>query len=237
MFTPSDALARLVLWDVDLTLVDARGLGAGWYRKALAEVTGHTLQLMPETAGRTELAIATEVLEIHGVDVCDSTLDAVFACLAAAVAQECDELSLRGAAMPGAAVALRVLADSPEVVQSVVTGNLQGVAFAKLDAFGLHRHLDFDIGGFGAASVHRHDLISDSVAKANGKHDTMFEPESVVVIGDTPHDVAGALRFGAVAVAVATGSSSEDELRDSGAHVVLPDLTDTDAVLAAVQGT
>ena len=64
-------MRRLVLWDIDLTLIDARGFGTRWYRKALAEVTGKDLIRMPNTAGRTELAITTDVLNTHGRTVVD----------------------------------------------------------------------------------------------------------------------------------------------------------------------
>lgn len=228
--------ARLVLWDVDLTLIDARSIGVDWYRRALAEVTGVRLRHVPDMAGKTELAITGEVLAAHDIDAAADTVAAMFTALTNVVLADLDALSLRGSAMPGAARALAALAEVPGVVQSLVTGNLPEVAFHKLDAFGLHRHVDFDIGGFGADSLHRHDLISAAAAKAAAKHDAEFVPESVVVVGDTPRDVAGALRHGAIAVAVASGRSDEQELRAAGAHVVLPDLTDTDAVLKAVAG-
>ncbi|WP_243793074.1 HAD hydrolase-like protein [Saccharopolyspora gloriosae] len=228
--------ARLVLWDVDLTLIDARNIGVDWYRRTLSEVTGVQLRHVPDMAGKTELAITGEVLAAHDIDVAAGTVEAMFSTLTTVVLADRDALSLRGSAMPGAAQALAALAEVPGVVQSLVTGNLPEVAFHKLDAFGLHRHVDFDIGGFGAESLHRHDLISAAVAKATAKHDAEFAPESVIVVGDTPRDVAGALRHGAIAVGVASGRSDERELRAAGAHVVLPDLTDTDAVLKAVAG-
>lgn len=226
---------RLVLWDVDLTLIDARGIGTDWYRRALAEVTGLGLRHVPDMAGKTELAITGEVLAAHDVEAAADTVDAMFTALNTAVAADRDGLSLRGNAMPGAARALAALDETPGVLQGLVTGNLPEVAFHKLDAFGLHRHVDFDIGGFGSDSVHRHDLIAAAVRKAGTKHGREFAPDAVVVVGDTPRDVAGALRHGAVAVGVASGRNGEDELREAGAHVVLPDLTDTGAVLAAVR--
>lgn len=224
---------RLVLWDVDLTLIDAGGIGADWYRRALAEVTGQVLRHVPDMAGRTERAITGEVLAAHRTTADEATVRAMFTALAEAVAADRDFLSLHGTAMPGAARALDALAEDG-VVQSVVTGNLPEVAFHKLDAFGLHRHVDFGVGGFGSDSEHRHDLIAAAAGKAAAKHGREFAPESIVVVGDTPHDVSGALRHGALAVGVATGRSGEDELREAGAHVVLPDLTDTGAVQAAV---
>lgn len=226
---------RLVLWDVDLTLIDARGFGKHWYGKALRKVTGDGLREMPDTAGRTELAIASEVLELHGVAANGVNLEAIFTALTTVVAEDRAALSARGSALPGAAEALTALAAMPGVVQTLVTGNLPPVAFIKLDVFDLHHHVDFDIGGFGTDSVHRHDLVAASVAKASAKHGTTFAPEEVVVVGDTPHDVTGALHFGAVAVGVTTGRSDADELDAAGAHVVLPDLSDTDVVLEALR--
>lgn len=223
-----------MLWDIDLTLIDARGFGSRWYRRALAAVTGRTLEQMPDTAGRTELAITTDVLENHGVAADEATIAAMFTALTSAVAETRDELAQRGSALPGAAQALEALSLEPGFVQTLVTGNLAEVAFHKLESFDLHHHVDFGIGGFGAGSVHRHDLIADSVAKAADRAGTTIAPGSVVVVGDTPHDVAGALSFGAVAVGVATGSSTEAELRAAGAHAVLPDLSDTGAVLTAL---
>ncbi|GAB3275361.1 HAD family hydrolase [Parasphingorhabdus pacifica] len=227
--------SRLVLWDIDLTLIDARGFGESWYRAALTEVTGRDLRRMPDTAGRTELAITTDALNNHGVEATETTVAAMFAALTSVVESSRDELASHGHAMPGAALALHALTETPEFMQTAVTGNLPSVALAKLDAFGLDRHLDFEIGGFGTDSVHRNDLISAAVAKAGDKHSTTFAPDDVVVVGDTPHDVAGALHSGAVAVGVATGGSDEGELRDAGAHVVLKDLADTEAVLAALR--
>ncbi|MGP4018196.1 HAD family hydrolase [Saccharopolyspora sp. 5N708] len=228
-------MTRLVLWDIDLTLIDARGFGPRWYHRALVEVTGKALQRMPDTAGRTELAITTDVLEIHDSPTDEATVSAMFAALTSAVAATRDELAQRGSALPGAERALRTLAADPGFTQTLVTGNLAEVAFHKLESFDLHHHVDFEIGGFGAGSMHRHDLIADSVAKTTDRHGGPISPDSVVVVGDTPHDVAGALHFGAIAVGVATGRSTEDDLRSAGAHVVLPDLADTDTVVAALR--
>ncbi|WP_433869696.1 HAD family hydrolase [Saccharopolyspora sp. CA-218241] len=226
--------SRLVLWDIDLTLIDAPGFGPRWYREALAEVTGDELAEMPETAGRTEAAIAADVLRRHGRDADEAAVAALYAALATAVAGSRAELAERGRALPGAARAMTALAAVPGVAQTLVTGNLAEVAFHKLDTFGLHHHVDFDIAGFGDTSPHRHDLIAEAVAKAAAKHGAPWPPEDVVVIGDTPHDVAGALRFGAIAIGVATGRSSAEELTTAGAHAVLPDLADTESVVAAI---
>jgi phosphoglycolate phosphatase len=227
-------MRRLVLWDIDLTLVDLRGMGGRWYRAALNSVVGIDLEHLPSFPGRTERAITVELLKAHQVVPTEELIERLHAALVDVVAAEHPMLLERGRALPGSAEALAALALRRDVVQSLVTGNLVEVARYKLAAFGLDTHLDFDIGGYGTVSEFRPDLVTEAMRLATAKHGTEFVPEAVVVIGDTPHDVEAALHHGAVAVGVATGRNSADELRDAGAHVVLKDLSDTDAVLSAV---
>lgn len=222
---------RLLLWDVDLTLVDFQGFGTRWYTYALSEVAGRRLEHMPETAGRTERAITAEVLRLHDVAVTAERIEAVFTALTRAVLDTREELGNGGSALPGAAALLaRLAADG--FTQSVVTGNLPVVARNKLGAFDLDRHVDLDIGGFGSETEHRQELVAGAVAKAERKHGTSYE--EVFVAGDTPHDVAGALACGARAVGVATGSSGAADLRAAGADIVLEDLTSPEPLLQAL---
>jgi phosphoglycolate phosphatase len=227
---------RLVLWDIDLTLVDLRGLGGGWYAQALADVAGVTLREVPTFPGRTERAITMEVLAAHAIEATDETIRRMWERLVAIATEARPTLAEQGLALPGAAAALEAIAAEATLVQTLVTGNLPEIAMHKLAAFDLHTHLDFDIGGYGSLSAQRPELVAHAVRSAATKHGTPFASDAVVIIGDTPHDVDAALHHGAVAVGVATGRHSEQELRDSGAHVVLTDLSDTAAVLAAVLG-
>lgn len=229
----SRATDVLVLWDIDLTLVDLSGTGGAWYRQALQTVAGVTLDRMPSFPGRTELAITTELLTAHGIEPTPDLVDALWRELVA-VATATSPLHEVGTALPGAAEVLADLAGRGGVVQSLVTGNLPEIAHHKLASFGLHTHLDFDIGGYGTVSAHRPDLVAKAVELAAGKHGTA--PGEVVVIGDTPHDVAAALACGATAVGVATGRHDRAALAESGAHVVLSDLSDTAAAVAAILG-
>jgi phosphoglycolate phosphatase len=224
---------RLVLWDIDQTLIDLRGAGRAWYAHALSEVLGITMTGMPSFFGRTERAITAEVLAAHGVQPDEDLIRRVWVALVAVSEATLPDLAARGLALPGAADALTGLAAHGEVVQSLVTGNLREIAWHKLSAFDLHAHVDFDLGGYGSLSAHRPDLVAHAVGQAVSRHG---EPEAVIVIGDTPHDVEAALTHDAVAVAVATGRFSATELREAGAHVVLPDLADCSAVLTAVLG-
>ncbi|QFZ24779.1 HAD family hydrolase [Saccharothrix syringae] len=220
-----------MLWDIDRTLVDVRDLGRHWYRSALRAVAGLDLVHTPHFGGRTERWITLELLTSHALDPTEELVARMHAELVDVATREHAQLATAGRALPGARAALEALAGRADVVQSLVTGNLPEIARFKLAAFDLDEHLDFGIGGYGQLSEHRPELVLEAVRLAEAKHGRGFR---TVVVGDTPHDVEAALRHGAVAVGVATGSNTAEELREAGAHVVLTDLADTAAVLAAV---
>ncbi|CRK58550.1 Haloacid dehalogenase-like hydrolase [Alloactinosynnema sp. L-07] len=224
----------LVLWDIDLTLVDYSGIGKLWYGQAVNAVLGVDIEHVPLFPGRTERSLTAEILTAHGAELSEDNIQRMFAELVR-LADEADLASL-GRALPGAAAILEALANRADVVQSLVTGNLPELADRKLTPFGLHDYVDFEIGGYGSLSEHRHDLVSAAMAAAGGKHGTTFAPRSVVVIGDTPHDVEAALHHGAVGVGVATGRHTAADLTAAGAHLVLDDLSDTPAVLSGLLG-
>jgi len=224
----------LILWDIDLTLVDYTGTGRAWYGGALARVTGQQLRHLPNFAGRTERSLAKEMLTTHGADPCDEQVERMFAELVAIAGADRPRFPSLGRALIGSAEILTALAARDDVVQSLVTGNLPTLAGYKLEAFDLHHHVDFEIGGYGSLSEAREDLVADAMARAAAKHGTEFPPTSVVVIGDTPMDVAAGRHHGTVTVGVATGRYTAAELADSGAHVVLPNLADTPTVTRAL---
>jgi phosphoglycolate phosphatase len=223
----------LVLWDIDLTLVDLTGIGKEWYAAALSNTLGIPLSYLPAFAGRTERAITVELLGEHGVDPTEQTIQRIFAELVTVARADRDLLPERGRTLPGVPEVVAALAGQDGVVQSLVTGNLPEVSQVKLAPFGLLEHIDLTIGGYGSLSAERGDLVSAAMRLAGEKHGG-FEPECVVVIGDTPHDVSAALAHGAFAIGVATGRHSLDSLRSAGAHAVFRDLSDTGRVLSTV---
>ncbi|ATY10494.1 haloacid dehalogenase [Amycolatopsis sp. AA4] len=227
---------RLVLWDIDHTLVDYTGLGIGWYGAALAAATGAEFRTHPDFGGRTERAITADVLALHGIEPDEETIQRMWRELIAAVERARETLPAEGRALDGAAAVLADFAGREGVVQSLITGNLPEISLHKLAALGLDEHLDLEIGGYGSLSPHRADLVPYAVKAAETKHGTKFPAESVVILGDTPHDIEAALAYGAVAIGVATGRFSAEQLTDAGAHLVLPDLADLSAVRAAVLG-
>jgi phosphoglycolate phosphatase-like HAD superfamily hydrolase len=138
-------------------------------------------------------------------------------------------------ALPGAAAAIGALA-AAGVRQSVLTGNIRPLAELKLGLAGLGAHLDLDVGAYGDVHEVRAELVPVARRAAAAAYGLDFGGPSTVRVGDTPLDVAAALATGARAVGVATGSFPASDLVAACAHVVLPDLTDTALLLAAITG-
>jgi phosphoglycolate phosphatase len=232
------AARRLVLWDVDGTLVEAGQVGRDIFTEAFRVVVGRepdeATARMLAMAGRTDQEIALEFLAAHQIADGETHLPAFSEALVAALAAKAALVRLRGRALPGAEAALEALGGRPGVVQSLLTGNVEANARVKLAAFELDRHLDFEVGGFGSDHWHRPSLVGVARRKAADKHGVAFDAEATVLVGDTPLDVAAGRGGGARVVAVASGSYGPDELAAAGADAVLPDLRDTAAVLAAI---
>jgi phosphoglycolate phosphatase-like HAD superfamily hydrolase len=254
----------LVLWDVDHTLINAGGAGLELYRIAFAELFGGEMPVPASMAGRTERAIVLEVLTLAGLPEPRGKIAAFHAIMAAHAPEVADLIREHGTALPGAAEALAALAMAGTagtvagsaggvgggggghaagdghfarpVVQALLTGNLRPLAEVKLGALGLTEHLDLDVGTYGDAHEVRAELVGPARRRAALAYGGDFSGEATVIVGDTPLDVEAALVTGARAVAVATGYFSVADLTAAGAHVVLPDLTDTGRVLAAILG-
>jgi phosphoglycolate phosphatase-like HAD superfamily hydrolase len=219
----------LVLWDVDYTLVSADGLGTRLYEVVFAEMFGRELTAVAPKAGRTDRAIIGDTLALAGVS--RAHVDAFLSALAQASADGAVRATVRP--LPGAVDAVAALA-AAGIRQSVLTGNVKPLAALKLRLAGLGEHLDLDVGAYGDAHEVRAELVTVARQAARQAYGTDFSGSSTVLVGDTPLDVEAALAAGARVVAVATGSYPAADLAAAGAHVVLPDLTDTAEVLAAV---
>jgi phosphoglycolate phosphatase len=229
----------LVLWDIDYTLVNARGVGSELYTRVFTSRYGRPLPQPGSMAGRTDRAIAREVLALAGLDGLDQELqlfqDALTDTAPAFAARARQVVT----ALPGAAAALAglaALAPGQGPVQSLLTGNIRPMAEIKLAAAGLTRHLDLEVGSYGDQHEIRAELVAPARAAAAAAYGQDFGGTATVLIGDTPLDVAAALATGARAVGVATGHFSTADLTAAGAHAVLPDLTGTAAVVSAILG-
>ncbi|MEJ3748263.1 haloacid dehalogenase-like hydrolase [Actinomycetes bacterium KLBMP 9797] len=225
---------RLVLWDIDHTLIETRGLGRQLYRQAFEAVARRPLAREVDPTGRTELAIFAETLELNGIEANADIQRRYIAELTRQYEANLDELRIRGRILPGATEALAALANLAGPVQTVLTGNLRGVAAVKLRAFGLARYIDLDAGAYGEDDAERSKLVPFAQDRAGRRYGVSFNRDNTIIIGDTVSDVRAAHSGGAAIVAIASGHDNEDELREAGAEIVLPDLTDTDRIIEAL---
>jgi phosphoglycolate phosphatase-like HAD superfamily hydrolase len=224
----------LVLWDVDHTLVDVGGVGARAFRVAFRKVFGRDdTAPLPPMAGRTDRAIAIDLLGANGIANPHRYLEEFRLAAEQALAELEGALRTEGRVLPGAVAALTALRGT-SAVQTLLTGNIRAFAEAKMRVFGLSEHLDLDIGAYGWSHAVRARLVDMARSEARVRHGKEFLGRATVLVGDTPRDVEAALATDAAVIGVATGRYGVGELRDAGAHAVLADLTDTQAVLAAI---
>ena len=225
-----------MLWNIDLTLVDVSRVTRAAYADAFQQVTGRRLIQLPQFAGQSESEIFFDALARNDADDSgDALLAAFYDALAGAFAARQGALTEQGRLLTGAAQAVETLASRPDVVvQSVLTGTIRPNAVAKLAAFGLAGYFDFEVGGYGSESYPKGAQVMMARGRAAEKYGKPFTERNTVYVGDSVRDVAAAKRGGASSVAVATGRSTESDLRAAGADLVLPDLADVPAVLRGI---
>lgn len=225
---------RLVLWNIDLTLVDVTIVTRDAYAEAFRQVTGRPLVKLAPAMGRPDSEIIFETLAVNGIVAEDEHLPAFIAALTTAFAARRKRLDREGRMMPGAKDALKAVARLDGVVQSVLTGTIKGNAVHKLAAFGLDKHVDFEIGGYGEEVYPKATLLQVAQGRAKQKYGCAFTAANTVLIGDSTRDVQAARIGGAGMIAVATGRSTPAELTEAGADIVLRDLANPSEVVAAI---
>jgi phosphoglycolate phosphatase len=229
---------RLILWDIDGTLIRARGLfGRVWYDalKTVYQLEGELARI--EMAGKTDGQIALEILALHGWTEAAAIphLDRFRESYIAALHEVRTSLADHVTVLPGVPEALNRL-EELGAHHSLLTGNYEASARLKLGSVGLDRHFDFEIGAFGSDGRDRLRLVPVSIEKGRRRRDPSLSAEDVVVVGDTPRDIACARAGGARVVAVATGRYELAELMEHQPDVLLENLQDTDAAVEAILG-
>jgi phosphoglycolate phosphatase-like HAD superfamily hydrolase len=168
------------------------------------------MERMADVSGRTEPVIFRETLALHGIEYTANLYRQFADEQARGYTDRITDLRQRGRALPGAADALATLARRDDALQSVLTGNTRPASHTKLGAFGLDAHLNLDAAAFGTDSDERADLVDIARHRAAQLTGLAFGPTSIVLIGDTPADVAAAQDGDARIIAVASGGFSAD---------------------------
>lgn len=228
---------RLLLFDVDGTLVWAHGAGRIALTKAMAAVYGTPPPYEEYDArGKTDPRIVFDIMRAAGVP--DDVICARLASCFEAYVRHLDLLIDNGhpvQAMPGIPELVRALSSRSDSVVGLLTGNIERGAHAKLRPTGLLPH--FRVGAYGSDDADRRRLpaIARERARTLTGHDFPFG--QIVIIGDTPLDVDCARACGARSVAVATGQHTYEELASCAPDVLFADFSDVDAALLALAPT
>lgn len=225
---------RLFLFDVDGTLVSARGAGRAAMARALEAVYGTRAGIDGyDFRGKTDPRAVFDILRDAGFDdaAIAGRLDECFE----RYVLELEALVGDGARveiMPGVADVVRALAARTDAIVGLLTGNIESGARVKLRHTGLWPL--FRVGAFGSDDADRRRLPAIACARARGVAGVEVPFDRVVIIGDTPLDVDCARACGAVAVAVATGHHAATDLATCGPDLLFADLADVAAVLRAL---
>src|SRR5262245_49273218 len=233
-------ITRLILWNIDLTLVDVARVSRDAYAVAFRQVTGRPLVALPQLAGASDSEIFFEALALNealprsGQPDDNELLAGYVAELAAAFGARTEQVREQGRSLPGARKALAAVSRLPNVIQTVITGTIRQNAAVKLHAFDLDRYLDLGIGGYGSDVYPKGTQILRSLDLASEKYGVQVTQAAAVYVGDSVRDAAAADVAGVRCLGVATGRSTISELRDAGADPVFTDLTDTSRLVAAI---
>jgi phosphoglycolate phosphatase-like HAD superfamily hydrolase len=225
-------MSKVVLFDIDGTLVLTGGAGMRAMNRACEEIAGarEALHEVP-VAGRTDWIILHDAMRKLGRELGDELLSTI---RSRYVHYLREEIRHRGHGikdvLPGVRELLDQLSVRDDVFLGLVTGNFEEGARIKLEYFDLWRY--FRCGAYGEDAQDRNALVPFALDRARKCGLDPSTTHDVIVVGDTPHDVACARAVGATPVGVATGSYTVEQIAASGADIVFSDLSDSAAFLA-----
>jgi phosphoglycolate phosphatase len=227
---------RLILFDIDGTLLNAGRAGRRAIGDAMTATYGTTGAITGfSMAGRTDPEIVHELLGAVGFppERIEAGLEALWSRYVRGLEAEVESGEILP--LPGVAELVDQVEERGDgVVLGLLTGNIEPGARLKLDAAGIG-FARFRVGAYGSDHWRRSELPAVAVARARERTGIAFAGREIVIVGDTPFDIACGAHLGVRTVAVATGRHSADELAACGPDTVLPDLTDPDAFWEAVE--
>jgi phosphoglycolate phosphatase-like HAD superfamily hydrolase len=222
---------RLLLWDIDSTLITTGGAGDRALRRVVKKSYGvdddfHDIEI----AGRTDAHIAASILKKYDVEPTAANVAEFLEGYLANLEELLPQID--GRILPGVHEILERLARRDDRVLALLTGNLRRGAELKLRRYGLWDYFEF--GAFADDHADRNELGAFARARAQEKHGIEFAVADIDVIGDTGHDIACGKIFGARTIAVATGSWTRERLAEHEPDFLFDDLSDVDRVIATV---
>jgi phosphoglycolate phosphatase-like HAD superfamily hydrolase len=233
--TGNGSFPRVILFDIDGTLIKAvrRPEYRGRMRQMLLDIFGTCGRISEvDFGGKTDLAIYREALECEGVT--PEFIREQLPRLEQVMVDMLYDLASTGEVFrlcPGVRELLDALTDDSRFVSSLLTGNVERLAEAKLRVAGIW-HYFRSRGAFGSDAEERDHLPAIAAARINEQISQTLDPHRFIIVGDTPRDIKCARHFGARVVAVASGQHTPDQLSEFAPDAMFRDLSDTQAVLS-----
>jgi phosphoglycolate phosphatase len=222
---------RALLFDIDGTLMDSTREGPTCFRRALTDVYGVTGPIDTyDMAGKTDWRILTDLMQMAGLDLEEIEARRVDAFAAYAHHVEMAAPTFKMQLLPGVAALMDVLKGDPRFVLGLVTGNVREAVPHKLRAVGLDPGL-FTFGAYGSEHQDRNTLPELALYRLGQRMGLSMPPESALIIGDTPLDIACARHAGTKVLGVATGNYDRGALEEHKPDYLLDDLAETEAVM------
>jgi len=219
---------RLLLFDIDGTLIHSGGAGVQALKAAFKERFGINDDLQDiEIAGMTDSGIVLSILNKHRIAATNENVSAFLDSYVHFLSQELPRR--KGKLMPGVLELLERLKSRPHVVLALLTGNVSRGARLKLEHYGVWHFFEF--GAFADDHRDRNELGQFARARAEEKHRREFAASEIDVIGDTPRDIACGKALGARTIAVATGRWSRDELAKHHPDFLIDDLSEVETIM------
>ncbi len=229
---------RLLLFDIDGTLVDTGGVGRSslqeGMRLAFPEAVGDQEVPPLDLAGATDLGLTRFLFETFEVEQTPENETAFLDFYVGVLRRHliAEDGVVRGRVLLGVNALLDSLSLLPDVALGLLTGNTLEGAQTKMDAYGLARYFCFDSGAYGSDHWDRNELGFVAITRASEKRDHPFSPGQVTVIGDTPKDIACGKACGARTLAVATGGFESASLAGHQPDHLLEDLSSTEEIVS-----
>jgi len=218
-------MPKLLLFDIDGTLIQSKGASREAKALAMIEVFGMDGDVRTHHfGGKTDWQILVEVLSPFGIrsEEIGQKMPKFEQVFAKTMAREIVNFDV--IALPGAIALLETLKKQPDIILGIVTGNTSQTAPIKLQAAKIDPTL-FVVGAYGSEAEDRNELPRLALERANALSTEAVKPEDVIIIGDTAKDVEAARAIGGVAVTVFTGYEDRDVLIASQPDYMLDDLT------------
>ncbi len=229
-------MKKLILWDVDATLLLTDGISGQAMRAAMAEVFGPVPRKERTFfSGKTDWQIIRDTFPHISPEHIEEQLPTFSATYIAGFQQQHAALQQRSRLMPGVMDLIQRLHQHQQtVVQAPLTGNIAPIARLKLELFGLLPYLNTSAGAYGDDHYERTTLVPIAANRATQHYGHTFTGNAIVVIGDTPNDIRCGKLNGARTIAVATGPYSVADLQAHQPDAMFQDLSDIEAALAAI---